>query len=323
MNRIKNLVKPVAWILLAAVGYAYDWYRFARHAGQRYRPSANRRQYSVMKIYHRLEKSLSLSGRTPGHGRGAVHELLAFLRPLVLSGHTLNYQEAVGLKVLSEFIKAEAPHSDYSAQQAFLASASDIAATEGGANIVDCVDIAKGKLADPAAFFESRHSIRDFTPQAIDDACLAQAVSLAMCTPSVCNRQGWHVYRTSDRSTIAKALSLQNGNHGFSERIPTLLIVTADLNAFDTSAERYQHWIDGGMFTMSLVWALHAMGLGSCCLNWSKGVGDDVTFRKRFNITGNHTILTMMAVGNIPETVSVCASPRTPIESIITDLESR
>src|SRR3546814_1994141 len=75
---------------------------------------------------------------------------------------------------------------------------------------------------------------------------------------------------SSDLEIIDRALSLQNGNRGFGHEIPCLLILCTDLSAFDTAGERYQHWIDGGMFSMSLVWALHALGYSSCCLNWSK-----------------------------------------------------
>src|SRR3546814_4434684 len=35
-----------------------------------------------------------------------------------------------------------------------------------------------------------------------------------------------------------------------------------------------------GMFSMSLVWALHALGYSSCCLNWSKTPSDDRKIRK-------------------------------------------
>src|SRR3546814_8739546 len=86
--------------------------------------------------------------------------------------------------------------------------------------------------------------------------------------------QASYVYCLQSREIIDRALSLQNGNRGFGHEIPCLLILCTDLSAFDTAGERYQHWIDGGMFSMSLVWALHALGYSSCCLNWSKTPSD-------------------------------------------------
>src|SRR3546814_20513526 len=91
----------------------------------------------------------------------------------------------------------------------------------------------------------------------------SEAVELALHSPSVCNRQASYVYCLQSREIIDRALSLQNGNRGFGHEIPCLLILCTDLSAFDTAGERYQHWIDGGMFSMSLVWALHALGYSS------------------------------------------------------------
>lgn len=322
MTTFKEKLKPIAWVVLAAFGFGYDWFRFSRHGGARYHPSPNRRQFSVVKVYHRLEKSLALAGRVPGRGRGAVHDLLALLRISIASGKPLHYQEKAGLKVLSEFVEAEAPHSDYEPELTFLGATKNLSGNVGGVNNLTQAMLSEGQLPNPEGFFQSRHSIRDFRPTPISRKVLSRAVTLASSTPSVCNRQGWHVYHTSDRDTISKALSFQNGNQGFSDRIPTLLIVTVDLNAFDTSAERYQHWIDGGMFSMTLVWAFHSLGLGACCLNWSKGVIDDLKFRHALRIEPRHSILMMIAVGEIPEDVKVCISARTPVAQKMSELRT-
>src|SRR3546814_17345465 len=76
-----------------------------------------------------------------------------------------------------------------------------------------------------------------------------------------------------------------------------LLILCTDLSAFDTAGERYQHWIDGGMFSMSLVWALHALGYSSCCLNWRKTPSEDRKIRKMSPIRPEHRILKLPEVG--------------------------
>ena len=322
MANIKEKLKPVAWVVLALFGYGYDWFRFSNHGGARYRPSPNRRQFSVVKVYHRLEKSLALAGRVPGRGRGAVRDLMALLKPSVTSMNPLHYQEEVGLKVLQDFVEAEANHTDYSSELKFLEIASKLSGEVGGVEDLDRSALIKGQMSSPENFFHTRHSIRNFLPSAVSTEVLERAVTLASSTPSVCNRQSWHVYHTSDPKTISKALSFQNGNQGFSERIPTLLVITADLNAFDTSAERYQHWIDGGMFSMTLVWAFHALGLGACCLNWSKGVRDDLRFRRALQIQPQHSILMMIAVGEIPEEITVCVSARTPTEQKMSELKT-
>src|SRR3546814_11150576 len=86
--------------------------------------------------------------------------------------------------------------------------------------------------------------------RSVPSAVIEEAVELALHSPSVCDRQASYVYCLQSREIIDRALSLQNGNRGFGHEIPCLLILCTDLSAFDTAGERYQHWIDGGMFSM-------------------------------------------------------------------------
>ena len=85
-----------------------------------------------------------------------------------------------------------------------------------------------------------------------------------MKSPSACNRQAWHVYHSDSDEVKLAVLKEQSGNKGFGDKIPNLLIVASDLKAFMPAEERYQHWIDGGMFSMSLVYAFHSLGVASC-----------------------------------------------------------
>src|SRR5690606_2840615 len=91
-------------------------------------------------------------------------------------------------------------------------------------------------------------------------------VDIAKSAPSVCNRQGWKAHCYSDKLKIKELLSYQNGNAGFTDVIDKLLIVTADAKAF-TNYESNQIFIDGGLFSMNILLAIHAAGLGACPLN--------------------------------------------------------
>jgi nitroreductase len=186
----------------------------------------------------------------------------------------------------------------------------------GGVRHVDAESLAKGCLPDPEEFFFSRCSVREFSDRPVKQEIVKRAVSLALKTPSVCNRQAWFVYHIDDQSIIGRCLELQNGNSGFGHKIKSLLIITSDLKAFDTGSERYQHWIDGGMFSMSLVYALHSLGVASCCLNWSKVVRDNIRIRKRLPIEPHHTIIMMLAIGYPSSNIKVCYSARRPLENV-------
>ena len=93
-------------------------------------------------------------------------------------------------------------------------------------------DFQKGMLVSPESFFLSRYSLREFKTECVDEDIIKRAVSLAMKTPSVCNRQAWHVYHSSDKEVKEKALKYQSGNRGFGEKIPNIMVLTVDLKAF-------------------------------------------------------------------------------------------
>lgn len=319
---IKNTIRPTRNVLCALLGFAYDFSRYARYGGWRGRRDSRKRDYKAVKTYHRLEKSLSFRERRQGSGWSAAGDLVRLLDRSAFDTATLGYHEVVGVKVLRDFVASAAgsgtPRPDVSA---FL-ERTTLAPTEGGVIGLSAKDLLVGRLHDPERFFLSRHSVRDFKPVPVPHELVHRAVRLAMKAPSVCNRQAWHVYHLDRRESIDGALKWQNGNRGFGHEVPCLLIVTADLSAFDTHGERAQHWIDGGMFAMSLVWALHSLGLASCCLNWSRGPLDDLRLRKAVAISAAHTVIMMMAVGYASDELKVCYSARRPMQSILTHLDA-
>ncbi len=319
---VKDIFRPSRDVIFSFVGFLYDFLRFFKFSGWRGAKDQDERDYKAVKIYHRLEKSLSFKNRNPSSGWGAVEDFVRLLEEKRFNSKEPGYQETVGIKVMHDFLDStDVKGKDRTYLEEFIKKNSDLASIAGGVIDSSAEKIASGKLDNPEQYFLSRYSVRDFKTDTVPKDLIYRTLQLAMKTPSVCNRQAWHVYHIDKRSTIDRALSLQNGNRGFGHEVPCLLVITSDLKAFDTSGERYQHWIDGGMFSMSIVMALHALGLASCCLNWSKGPIDDIKFRKLIKIKGSHSVLMMLAVGYASDNLKVCYSARKPIESIYTHLD--
>ena len=325
---VKNALRPLRNIIFSIFGFLYDFRRFYRFGG--WRASLNdsvQRNYKAVKVYHSLEKSLSFRDRKQGYGWDAVGKLVRLLKS-VKDDETIGFQEKVSIKVLKQFLEAEQDvealghHNLYKQSAVNLIKQFKPEKNEGGGTKIYGVDfLKKGILENPEDFFLTRSSVRDFSSAAVDDEAVYRAISLAQKTPSVCNRQAWHVYHIMDPVLIEKALRYQNGNLGFGQRIPCLLIITSDLKAFDTSGERYQHSIDGGMFSMSLVMAFHSIGLSTCCLNWSCSGRNDLRLRRLVDIKQEHTVIMMLAVGLPREEIKVCASERRPLTEVYTRLE--
>ena len=114
-----------------------------------------------------------------------------------------------------------------------------------------------------------------------------------------------------------QVLSCQGGNAGFGETVKGVLVVTTDTSRFFSVGERNQCWIDGGLFSMSLVYALHSLGLGSCCLNWSVEKDTDQKLRRITGIPQSEVVIMMIGVGHLPEKLVVARSMRKPLETIL------
>lgn len=154
-----------------------------------------------------------------------------------------------------------------------------------------------GDLEALQRLVRARRSVRSYSPQSVPMEAVSRAVSMAQLSPSACNRQPWQVHQFDQRERIDSLLKLQNGNAGFGHTVPLLLILTAKTSAFFDGSERNQPYIDGGLFTMSLILALQAQGLSSCCLNWCVTPELDRRCHAEAPIPDDEHILMYLAVG--------------------------
>ncbi|MFJ2363727.1 nitroreductase family protein [Pseudomonas sp. NPDC087697] len=325
-----DTVKIYARTLLAGFGFLYDLSRYVRYSGWRSSlSSVEARNYYMVKVYHTLEKSLSFTNRKPGSGWAGANALIKALEQSFMLNGT-GYHDLVAITVLKKFAEAEKAHQPEKTAELIkrLVKVESLSKQtipfyyNSGAINRAKTEFNKGRLITPEDFFLSRYSLREFSDAAISAEELNRALEMAMKSPSACNRQSWHVYHL-DGELAQHALAFQDGNRGFGHKIKDLLIVTTDLRAFVSPRERYQHWIDGGMFSMSLILALHSIGIASCCLNWSQSGRADINFRKVIKISPQHTVMMMLAIGYPNEQNTVCASPRRPLEEVYTKLSSQ
>jgi nitroreductase len=324
-KKVRPYLRVVYRIYKGFSGFAYDFYRMLSFGGWKedMHDAEQRNYYSVM-VYHALEKSLSYKKRNKTSGWKNALKLLELLQ-VANNDQTIGYHDKASKKVLEEFIGLPENRNDDRALK-INEELENIAFTSSfghGVKQYSSSDYHKGVLSDPESFFCSRYSLREFKDQVVDEALIMRAIKLSMKTPSVCNRQAWHIYHTSDDEVKKAVLNYQNGNKPFGERIPNLFIVTTDLKGFFSSEEHYQHWIDGGLLSMSLMYALHSLGIASCPLNWSQSPKTDKALRKIVNIKPNHTVIMFMAVGYPDENNKVCISARRPVDEIFTTLTSR
>lgn len=168
------------------------------------------------------------------------------------------------------------------------------------------------------SFFESRHSVRSFQNLPVAQALIDEAVTLAINTPSVCNRQSWRVRFYFD-GDVERVLQHQNGNAGFGHTVPVVALVTVDQRFFAGPTERNQGFIDGGLFAMSLVWALHGLGLGTCMLNLSLSSTAMTALRSEAGFGEDETAIMMIAIGHGQPGYRRARSPRRHLSEVRLD----
>ncbi|HHI5408918.1 TPA: nitroreductase family protein [Vibrio metoecus] len=171
--------------------------------------------------------------------------------------------------------------------------------------------------SDFLTFSNSRRSVREYTGEIVPNRLIEQAVSLAINTPSVCNRQACKVYLLEEKARIDKLLKIQSGLNGYSENINQLLLVTVDRNYFYTVGERNQYYIDGGMFLMNLLYALHFYQIANCPANWGKVINEEKELSEIITLPESEKIICFVAIGVANEDFRVTLSQRRELNEVL------
>ncbi len=162
-----------------------------------------------------------------------------------------------------------------------------------------------------------RRSFRDFSDQDVSDDAIQRAVELAQLSPSACNRQPCKVYLVRDNVLKQKLLSHQNGNMGFGHLAPVVMAITTNMSHFFGPIERHQPYIDGGLFSMTLLYSLQTQGVVSCCLNWCVTPASDRRAHELLSIPDSERIVMLVVAGYPAQRTLVPHSQRKALDSVL------
>ncbi|MFY9476114.1 MAG: nitroreductase family protein [Aquabacterium sp.] len=321
-----RLLRNVYFSLKLIPNVIYDSARFLKYSGLNKSHEYQGEQAArITMFYHQIEKGLSLSAPRPGFGMTVIPQLLNMVEAYIARyGYVRPATTAIGaLREYIEFNDRAGFDVPYVKERvhAILAKSEEARAGfsswEGGVISVQKSDLEKLQGMDFEGFFKSRYSIRNFAGGEIPVDDLRRVVEISQKTPSVCNRQSVRVHAYRDRSKIDQILAIQSGSRGFGDKASAVLVVTSELQSFVDVGERYQGWIDGGMFSMSICLAFHHLGYGSCCLNWSKEKHTDKALRELLGLQPSELIIMVIAAGTLPEQLSVAHSPRPGVDAVL------
>lgn len=266
----------------------------------------------LTKQYHILEKGLALPNTRENFGAKKIEELLK-----------------VSDEYFNKFGHSELLHTIATVLQSYLNFNSNFKtfnpnlyhAITKTINKFQTREYGGTKLIDPIifpeyeSFVKNRSSVRIFNNKEVEYTLIEKAIEIAKYSPSVCNRQAWKVH-LFDKNKTEKLLKFQDGNNGFGDKINKLIIITSDSRYF-TKLESNQIYIDGGLFSMNLILALHSLGIGSCCLNLCVPYVKEIEIKKVAQIDPSERLIMMIGIGHFDKNTKVAFSKKINTSDIL------
>lgn len=164
----------------------------------------------------------------------------------------------------------------------------------------------KENKGDFKAFAHSRHTCRNLSGS-IPDESLQAALELAMTAPSTCNRQSIRLHIIEKKEAI---LGIQSGNRGFGHLANKFILITSDLSDWPGGHQRNAPYVDGGIFLMNLLYALHYYYIGACTLNMYLDESHTQHMHMDLDIPENEVPIALIAMGIPPKSFDVARSTR-------------
>ena len=152
-------------------------------------------------------------------------------------------------------------------------------------------------------FFEvikSRRSTRDFTPEQLTRAELAQILEAGCWAPSGKGYQGWHFCAVHNADKVAELAAAVRRALGLPDSYcfygaPSLVIVSYERD--------YDHaWLDGSAAVENMLLAAEALDLGSCWINQLRVACDSPELRPlltKLGVPEGHMVIASIALGHI------------------------
>lgn len=272
---------------------------------------------SLMIESHVLEKGITMPNRRLGFGNARVRDIINSCKTIIKSSGGGFVEVQAALRDLKQYRDLHA-EVNYQLPDDIVQGIEELLSyitTQGENRIITREDFFK-PVSDFADFAKSRHSIRWFSDEPVDEDKIIDAIHLAQTAPSACNRQATHVKIISSEDGKKTICAYHNGSRGFGEKADKWLLVTTELRAW-----RHNHadiaFIDAGIFTMNLLYALHYYGLVSCPLNAHFDSKNCREISNKLGIPPSEYPVMLIAIGNAADQFMVPQSARLNVEDII------
>lgn len=323
MNVLMCFLRKVRFLWQTYSLFLHDAKMYVRYSnGFHFNDNKKKMLDYLIVFYHPLEKGLAMSDCRLGFGQERVVKVINICNEYIRKYKDMPPVLIDAIEVIAEYNQFH-KSNNYRLDQKLQKHIDDLLV--GFQDIIPSSQLAFSrenfflKSGSPfPEFASSRRSLRDYViNQAIDENVLRAAINLAITAPSTCNRQSVKVHLVKDKELVHKVLSMQSGNRGFGDRADKVLVITSDLQSWNVPGERFSPYIDGGIFAMNLLYALHYHHIGACPLNWSENVGRNKKLHQLLGISNHEIVIMMICCGMAPQEFKIVRSKRKSLNDIL------
>ena len=165
------------------------------------------------------------------------------------------------------------------------------------------------KTSDFFEFAHQRHSVRWYSEEKIEHDILMKAIELAQTSPSACNRQSTRVYIIETEEKKKQVCQLQNGNRGFGHLADKMLLITSDMKCWSYQY-RTSAYLDAGIYTQNLLYALHYYHICACTLNAHLTIKKSCKLRKIVGYSESEIPIVFISIGYPTAVFQIAGSQR-------------
>ena len=315
---IKEYLKNAKWILFLRLCHE-RWQELlidTKYIGNGARNKNPRKMETDLAIRaHALEKGMSIGSVKVGFGKQKVRNLLKDLQHyLNIDGHLefacdvctviekyILFNQYVGadmndiISLLDDFCMKNSIQIDSNA--------------DAGIYVKNLSKLADERKSSFEVFSQSRFSVRDFGKEKVDFNKILSALKMCERTPSACNRQSYKIYVYKDELLKNKIFEMQGGCNGFYEDMQIAILICGDQRGYNIN-ELHQVYVDGGIYAMNLLYALHYEGLAAIPLTMGQKQGKIALIKKEMDITEYEMPCVLIGVGTYKDEYKVAVSKR-------------
>lgn len=325
-DKVFKYLRYARAFLRGSAYYVYDLCRFIKYSrlytDSQKNETENRMFYSLMAKSHVIEKGLSMPERRLGFGHEALLLLIDELEKYERKYAEKNAQIEHIIGIILEYNELH-EKNNYKLDENLQKRIDEIATKFQYIIPSQQVRLSKELLfrdVDKSfdRFSNSRRSCRHISGPA-DIATIREAIKLSLNAPSACNKQPVKVHLITDLEKVKELLELQQGNRGFGHLLQQLLLITVDIRSYGRFEDRYNPYLDAGLFSMNLLYSLHFYKIASIPLVWIDSKNRNAKLHKLVDFHLEEYPCLMIGIGMPAQEFITTASQRNKIEDVLTE----